>query len=82
MWEAASRERADAADAVAIAETAVTRAKANVEATEQRRAEAQQALRDLQNELEAARLQSEKTTERVHRQEMKPEPRQGGADGP
>jgi chromosome segregation protein len=68
--EAAAQERAAAADAVAAADAGVTRAKANVEATEQRRAEAQKALRDLQNEMEAARGLAEKTTEKVHRQEM------------
>ena len=68
--EAARKERIAAAEQVAIAETAVTRAKTMVEETEQRREEAQKALKDLQNEIEASRSLSEKITERLHRQEL------------
>lgn len=66
----ALQARGAAAEAVALAEAAVTRAKADVETTEASRAEAQQALRDLQAEIEASRALNEKTTERLHRQEM------------
>ena len=68
--EAATRERAAAAEAVTLADAAVTRAKAHVDATEAQRAQAQKALKDLQNEIDAGRALMDKATERLHRQEM------------
>lgn len=66
----AKGEQAAAAEAVAAAGNGVSRAKAQVETTEALRAEAQQALRDVQNEIEAGRTLAEKVNERLHRQEM------------
>ena len=68
--QTATGEREAAAEAVARMETAVARAKEAVDAAEQRRAEAQKALRDVQSEMDACRAMTDKTTERVHRQEM------------
>ncbi len=67
---AAEQQRAAAAEAVTQAEAALARAKAHVEATEGSRAQAQQAFKDLQSEIEATRALHEKTTDRLHRQEM------------
>jgi len=68
--EAAGREREAAAEAAALAEAAVVQAKARVDETERAREEAHQAFKDVQNEAEATRALAEKTTERLHRQEM------------
>ncbi|HPS80827.1 MAG TPA: hypothetical protein PLP25_03055, partial [Candidatus Limiplasma sp.] len=68
--ETAKRERVTAAETVATAQTGVDKAKAHVDELENRREEAQKTLRDVYAELEAGRALSEKTTERLHRQEM------------
>ncbi|MEA4929276.1 MAG: hypothetical protein VB104_11460, partial [Candidatus Limiplasma sp.] len=68
--QAARSEREAAAEAVALAETAVTRAKAHVEGCEDRREQAQKALKDVQNEIEAGHTLSEQVGDRLHRQEM------------
>ncbi|HNX61181.1 MAG TPA: chromosome segregation protein SMC [Candidatus Limiplasma sp.] len=66
----AEHDRDSATQAVALAENSVAQAKAHVETAEAGRAEAQRALKDVQNETEAARTLAEKATERQHRQEM------------
>ena len=68
--EAATREQSEATQTVSQAEAGVARAKAHVDETEHHREEAQRALKDLQNEMEGTRALAEKSTERLHRQEM------------
>jgi len=68
--ETAKRERVTAAEAVALSEAGVARAKAHVDDMEHQREEAQKALKDLNNEIEASRALNEKATERLHRQEL------------
>ncbi|MDD3410100.1 MAG: chromosome segregation protein SMC [Eubacteriales bacterium] len=68
--EAAKTELEAARGAAALCEQSEAEARAHVEETELKQADAQKTLKDLQNELEAGQALSARETERLHRQEL------------
>lgn len=66
----AQAQQARASEQISMCETRVEHAKTLVDATDHKRVEAQKALRDIQNEMEATQLLVNRETDRLHRQEM------------